>query len=35
MIYKDIPEATGHTPLIRLNKMVTAKMARVIKRIAS
>ncbi|MHB1153605.1 MAG: PLP-dependent cysteine synthase family protein [Eubacteriales bacterium] len=30
MIYKDILEATGHTPLIRLNKMTTDQMAQVL-----
>lgn len=30
MIYRDILEATGHTPLIRLNKMVTDQMAQVL-----
>jgi cysteine synthase A len=30
MVYNDILEATGHTPLIRLNKIVTAGMAQVL-----
>lgn len=30
MIYGNILEATGHTPLIRLNKMVTDRMAQVL-----
>jgi hypothetical protein len=30
MVYNDILEATGHTPLIRLNKIITAGMAQVL-----